>query len=38
MENKSNYYSQIRDNQLYLGGSLKYNFLFNTETNRILKL
>jgi len=38
MDNKSNYYSQIRDNQLYLGGSLKYNFLFNTETNRILKL
>lgn len=38
LENKSNYYSQIRDNQLYLGGSLKYNFLFNTETNRILKL
>ncbi len=38
LENKSNYYSQIRDNQLYLGGSLKYNFLYNTETNRILKL
>lgn len=38
LENKSNYYSTIRDNQLYLGGSLKYNFLFNTETNRILKL
>jgi len=38
LDNKSNYYSQIRDNQLYLGGSLKYNFLFNTETKRILKL
>src|SRR5690606_41816782 len=38
LNNKSNYYSQIRDNQLYLGGSLKYNFLFNTETKRILKL
>ncbi|SNZ00008.1 DUF1835 domain-containing protein [Flagellimonas pacifica] len=38
LENKANYYSQIRDNQLYLGGSLKYNFLYNTETNRILKL
>ncbi|WP_318344947.1 DUF1835 domain-containing protein [Flagellimonas baculiformis] len=38
LENKSNYYSQIRDNQLYLGGSLKYNFLYNTDTNRILKL
>jgi len=38
LENKSNYYSQIRDNQLYLGGSLKYNFLYNTDTNRILNL
>jgi len=38
LNNKSNYYSQIRDNQIYLGGSLKYNFLFNTESNRILKL
>lgn len=38
LENKANYYSQIRDNQLYLGGSLKYNFLYNTDTNRILKL
>ncbi len=38
LENRNNYYSQIRDNQLYLGGSLKYNFLYNTETNRILKL
>ena len=38
LENKTNYYSQIRDNQLYLGGSLKYNFLYNTDTNRILKL
>ncbi|MGW9686334.1 DUF1835 domain-containing protein [Flagellimonas sp. 2504JD1-5] len=38
LENKANYYSQIRDNQLYLGGSLKYNFLYNTATDRILKL
>ena len=38
LDNKSNYYSQIRDNQIYLGGSLKYNFLFNTESKRILKL
>ncbi len=36
--NKANFYSQIRDNQLYLGGSLKYNFLYNTDTDRILKL
>jgi hypothetical protein len=38
LANKSNYYSQIRDNQLYLGGSLKYNFLYNSSTDRILKL
>ena len=38
LNEETNYYSQIRDNQMYLGGSLKYNFLYNTETNRILKL
>ena len=38
LNEETNYYSQIRDNHMYLGGSLKYNFLYNTETNRILKL
>ncbi|WP_222984236.1 DUF1835 domain-containing protein [Flagellimonas meishanensis] len=38
LKNQTNYYSQIRDNQLYLGGSLKYNFLYNSDTGRILKL
>ncbi|UII75778.1 DUF1835 domain-containing protein [Flagellimonas sp. HMM57] len=38
LNNQTNYYSQIRDNQLYLGGSLKYNFLFNSTADRILKL
>ncbi|TMU56597.1 DUF1835 domain-containing protein [Flagellimonas algicola] len=38
LENKANYYSQLRDNQLYLGGSLKYSFLYNSSTDRILKL
>lgn len=38
LEGKTNYYSVIRDNDAYLGGSLKYNFLYNTNTNRILKL
>ncbi|MCK0159606.1 DUF1835 domain-containing protein [Allomuricauda sp. F6463D] len=38
LKQEANYYSEIRDNQLYLGGSLKYNFLYNTETDRILKL
>ncbi len=38
LNSKVNYYSQIRDNQQYLGGSLKYNFLYNSTTDRILKL
>ena len=38
LKQEANYYSQIRDNQMYLGGSLKYNFLYNTDTERILKL
>jgi hypothetical protein len=38
LDGKTNYYSQIRDNDDYLGGALKYNFLYNTESDRILKL
>jgi len=38
LEGKTNYYSQLRDNEDYLGGALKYNFLYNTESDRILKL
>ncbi|OWW25873.1 DUF1835 domain-containing protein [Zobellia sp. OII3] len=38
LENKTSYYSCIQDNDVYLGGALKYNFLYNTEANRILKL
>ena len=38
LDNKTSYYSFIRDNEVYLGGSLKYNFLYNTDTSRILKL
>ncbi|MEM8763606.1 MAG: DUF1835 domain-containing protein [Bacteroidota bacterium] len=38
LHGKLNYYSQIRDNQQYLGGSLKYNFLYNSSNDRILKL
>ena len=35
---KTSYYSCIQDNDVYLGGALKYNFLYNTDTDRILKL
>ncbi len=38
LDGQTNYYSQIRDNEDYLGGALKYNFLYNTESDRILKL
>ena len=38
LEKRENYYSQLRDEDYYLGGALKYNFLYNTETDRILKL
>ncbi|MEP3210093.1 MAG: DUF1835 domain-containing protein [Maribacter sp.] len=35
---KTSYYANIQDNEVYLGGALKYNFLYNTHTDRILKL
>lgn len=38
LENKTSYYSCIQDNNVYLGGALKYNYLYNNESNRILKL
>lgn len=38
LKQEANYYSELRDNQMYLGGSLKYNFLYNADTDRILKL
>jgi hypothetical protein len=38
LDGKTSYYSCIQDNGEYLGGALKYNFLYNTSTSRILKL
>ncbi len=38
LDGKTNYYSYLRDNEAYLGGALKYNFLYNDESGRILKL
>ncbi|MEO0573585.1 MAG: DUF1835 domain-containing protein [Bacteroidota bacterium] len=35
---KENYYSALRNEDYYLGGALKYGFLFNTDNHRILKL
>ncbi|MGI9552121.1 MAG: DUF1835 domain-containing protein, partial [Aurantibacter sp.] len=38
LDNRTNYYAYIQDDEVYLGGALKYNFLYNTDSNRILKL
>ena len=35
---KTSYYSELRDESIYLGGALKYNYLYNTASDRILKL
>lgn len=38
LEGKTSYYASLRDTNSYLGGALKYNFLYNTDSGRILKL
>ncbi len=38
IDGKANYYALLRDNDAYLGGALKYNFLYNESAERILKL
>lgn len=38
LDQKANFYSKLRDNEAYLGGALMYNYLYNTESDRILKL
>ena len=38
LQGEDNYYASLRDTDAYLGGALKYNYLYNTEANRILKL
>ena len=38
LKGETSYYSCIQENDVYLGGALKYNFLYNSDTSRILKL
>lgn len=38
LEQKENFYPVIRDGQVYLGGAPKYAFLYNEDTNKLLKL
>ena len=38
LEQTANYYAAIQKDDCYLGGALKYRFLYNTDNQRILKL
>jgi hypothetical protein len=38
LEGKVNFYSEIKDPDTYLGGALKYNFLYDAQSQKILKL
>lgn len=38
LANQTNFYANLREGNDYLGGALKYNFLYNTDSKRILKL
>ncbi|NKI32376.1 DUF1835 domain-containing protein [Croceivirga thetidis] len=38
LKGNENYYSKLRNSTTYLGGSLKYSFLYNTDSGRIHKL
>jgi hypothetical protein len=38
LDGQTSYYAELRDESAYLGGALKYNFLYNSESDRILKL
>ena len=38
LENQLNFYGQIRDENSYLGGSKKYSFLYQNQTNKLLQI
>jgi len=38
LDGQTSYYAELRDESAYLGGALKYNYLYNTASDRILKL
>jgi hypothetical protein len=38
LENQLNFYSQIRNDISYLGGSKKYSFLYHNETKKLLQI
>jgi len=38
LQGQTNYYANLRNTETYLGGAVKYNFLYNSANDRILKL
>lgn len=38
LDGATNFYSELRDDTVYLGGSRKYDFLFNESNGKLLKL
>jgi hypothetical protein len=38
LENQMNFYSEIRDENLYLGGAKKYSFLYNNQSEKLLQI
>lgn len=38
LQQKENFYPIVRNNEVYLGGASKYAFLYNENTNKLLKL
>ena len=38
LENQMNFYSEIRDENSYLGGAKKYSFLYNNQSEKLLQI
>jgi len=38
LENQTNFYSELRSENSYLGGAKKYSFLFNTQSKKLLQI
>mgnify|MGYP000144428715 CR=1 FL=1 len=38
LENQMNFYSELRDENSYLGGAKKYSFLFNNQSEKLLQI
>ena len=38
LENQMNFYSELRDENSYLGGAKKYSFLYNNQSEKLLQI